>query len=124
MPRLDTVDQATGLPVRKPYETQKNIEKEEEIIVGLNKFTLDEEVDPDLLKVDETLEKEQITAINNIRKERNQADVNQALEALKENAERPDSNLIPYILDAVKAYATIGEICNIMREEFGEYTGI
>jgi len=106
------------------YETQKNIEKEEEIIVGLNKFTLDEEVDPDLLKVDETLEKEQITAISNIRKERNQTDVNQALEALKENAERPDSNLIPYILDAVKAYATIGEICNVMREEFGEYTGI
>jgi methylmalonyl-CoA mutase N-terminal domain/subunit len=106
------------------YETQKNIEKEEEIIVGLNKFTLDEEVDPDLLKVDEALEKDQISAINTIRSNRNQAEAEKALKALRENAKTPDSNLIPYILDAVKAYATIGEICNVMREEFGEYTGV
>ncbi|MFA1821600.1 methylmalonyl-CoA mutase [Virgibacillus oceani] len=106
------------------YEIQKNIENEKEIIVGLNKFTLDEEVDPDLLKVDETLENAQIQGINNIRKERNQDNVNNALETLRKNANKPDSNLIPYILDAVKAYATIGEICNVMREEFGEYTGI
>lgn len=106
------------------YETQKNIEKEEEIIVGLNKFTLEEEVNPDLLKVDESLEKAQIAAIGNIRRGRNQEEVDKALDALRENAKNNDSNLIPYILDAVKTYATIGEICNTLRGEFGEYTGI
>jgi methylmalonyl-CoA mutase N-terminal domain/subunit len=106
------------------YETQKNIEKEEEIIVGLNKFTLEEEVNPDLLKVDESLEKAQIAAISNIRRERNQEEVDRALKALRENAKNESSNLIPYILDAVKSYATIGEICNVLRDEFGEYTGI
>ncbi|GAB3791530.1 acyl-CoA mutase large subunit family protein [Virgibacillus kimchii] len=106
------------------YETQKNIEKEEEIIVGLNKFTLDEEVDPDLLKVDESLEKAQKDAINNIREERNQTEVDRKLDALRKHAKNEDSNLIPYILDAVKTYATIGEICNVLRDEFGEYTGI
>jgi methylmalonyl-CoA mutase N-terminal domain/subunit len=106
------------------YETQKNIEKDEEIIVGLNKFNLDEEVDPDLLKVDESLEKAQIESIKKIRKERNQAEVDSVLNALRENAKKPGNNLIPYILDAVKAYATIGEICNVMRDKFGEYKGI
>ena len=106
------------------YETQKNIEKEEEIIVGLNKFTLEEEIDPDLLKVDETLEKAQINAISNIRNSRDQAKVDKALSVLRENAKKTDSNLIPYILDAVKTYATIGEICNVLRDEFGEYAGI
>ncbi|WP_164218122.1 methylmalonyl-CoA mutase family protein [Virgibacillus sp. YIM 98842] len=106
------------------YETQKNIEKEEEIIVGLNKFTLEEEIDPDLLKVDETLEKAQIDAISNIRNSRDQAKVDKALSVLRENAKKTDSNLIPYILDAVKTYATIGEICNVLRDEFGEYAGI
>ncbi|MEC5422316.1 methylmalonyl-CoA mutase family protein [Virgibacillus sp. C22-A2] len=105
------------------YETQKNIEKEKEIIVGLNKFKVDEEVNPDLLKVDEALEKAQLASINTIRQERDQEAVNEALTALKEQTKIADSNLIPYILDAVRLYATIGEICNVLREEFGEYTG-
>lgn len=106
------------------YEIQKRIEKEEEVIVGMNKFKLDEEVNPDLLKVDEALENAQIESINIIRKKRDQMIVNNRLEALKRHAKTSDENLIPYILDAVKAYATIGEICNILRDEFGEYTGI
>ncbi|WP_067728147.1 acyl-CoA mutase large subunit family protein [Oceanobacillus damuensis] len=106
------------------YEIQKRIEKEEEIIVGLNKFKLDEEVNPDLLKVDEALEKAQIESLQSIRKERDQKAVDKALSALKENAKTPDANLIPNILDAVRVYASVGEICNVLREEFGEYTGL
>ncbi|OZU90029.1 methylmalonyl-CoA mutase [Virgibacillus indicus] len=106
------------------YEIQKRIEKEEEIIVGLNKFKLDEEVNPDLLKVDEALEKEQIQSMESIRQKRDQNAVNAALADLKEQAKAADSNLIPYILNAVKVYATIGEISNVMRDEFGEYAGI
>src|SRR5690625_5186569 len=105
------------------YETQKRIESEEEIIVGLNQFKLEEEVNPDLLKVDEALEKAQINNLHNIRKKRNQEAVDQKLEALRRVAIDEEANLIPYILDAVKAYASIGEICNVLRDEFGEYTG-
>lgn len=106
------------------YETQKHIEKEEEIIVGLNKYKLDEEVNPDLLKVDESLEQEQIQSLEKIRLDRDQVAVDNSLAAIKEQAKNTDSNLIPFILDAVKAYATVGEICNVLRNEFGEYTGI
>lgn len=105
------------------YETQKKIEKEEEVIVGLNKFQLDEEVNPDLLKVDEKLEKEQVNNLEKIRKQRNQDEVLKTLAELRESAKNKNSNLIPYILAAVKAYATLGEICNVLRDEFGEYTG-
>ncbi|WP_077326853.1 acyl-CoA mutase large subunit family protein [Virgibacillus siamensis] len=105
------------------YETQKKIEKEEEIIVGLNKYQLDEEVNPDLLKVDEALEQAQIDSLENTRQLRNQQDVDRTLSAIRENSKDPNANLIPFILDAVKAYATVGEICNVLRQEFGEYTG-
>ncbi len=106
------------------YETQKRIERKDEIIVGLNKFVLEEEVNPDLLKVDEALEKAQINALKNIRSTRDQAAVDNSLQAIKKHAQNQSSNLIPYILDAVKAYATVGEICNVLRDEFGEYSGI
>ncbi|WP_188453716.1 acyl-CoA mutase large subunit family protein [Virgibacillus oceani] len=106
------------------YETQKRIEKEDEIIVGLNKFKLDEEVNPDLLKVDEALEQAQKKSVKMTRENRNQEKVNMALINLKKQAKKEDVNLIPYILDAVKQYATIGEICNVLRDEFGEFTGI
>jgi len=105
------------------YETQKRIEKEEEIIVGLNKYKIDEEVNPDLLKVNAALEKEQIDGLQAIRSKRDQTRVNSTLQALKEQAKNAESNLIPYILDAVKAYASVGEISNVLRDEFGEYTG-
>ncbi|SDQ52182.1 acyl-CoA mutase large subunit family protein [Virgibacillus salinus] len=109
---------------QKAYETQKNIEREEEIIVGLNKYKVEEEVNPDLLKVDEALEQAQIQYMNSIRQQRDQKAVDYSLEAIKENAKDSNANLIPFILEAVKVYATIGEICNVLRGEFGEYTGI
>ncbi|MFC0299357.1 methylmalonyl-CoA mutase [Virgibacillus soli] len=106
------------------YETQKQIEAEEEIIVGLNKFKLEEEVNPELLKVDEALEKSQIESLKRIRKERNQKEVDTILQTLRIQAKSEQENVIPTILKAVKAYATVGEICNVLRDEFGEYTGI
>jgi len=105
------------------YETQKRIEKEEEVIVGLNKFKLDEEVNPDLLKVDEALEQAQIDSIQATRKNREQTAVDHALAAIRKAAQTQNVNLIPFILEAVKVYATIGEICNVLRDEFGEYAG-
>ncbi|WP_027964538.1 acyl-CoA mutase large subunit family protein [Halalkalibacillus halophilus] len=105
------------------YQTQKDIESEEEIIVGLNAFRIDEEVHEDLLKVDERLEQAQVQGLNKIRNERNQEEVDHLLSSLKQAATNNKENLMPYIIECVKAYATIGEICNVLRDEFGEFTG-
>lgn len=105
------------------YETQMNIEKEEDIVVGVNQFTIDEDVNPDLLKVDASLEKAQISRIQSIRNKRDNDAVKRSLTAIKTSAQSSESNLIPFILNAVKQYATIGEICDVLRDEFGEYSG-
>ncbi|MDC3414463.1 methylmalonyl-CoA mutase family protein [Aquibacillus sp. 3ASR75-11] len=106
------------------YDTQKRIEKKEEIIVGLNQFELEEEVNPDLLKVDETLEANQKERLTQIKASRDLDKVQDCLDRLGKAARNDSENLLPYILESVKAYATVGEICNVLREEFGEYTGI
>jgi len=66
------------------------------------------------------VQEEQIKFLNKIRKERNQQEVDKALKNL-ENAANGNNNLIPFIIDAVKTYASVGEICNTMRKVFGEY---
>ncbi|MBS3679639.1 methylmalonyl-CoA mutase family protein [Ornithinibacillus massiliensis] len=109
---------------RTAYETQRKIEKDEEIIVGLNKFTIEEEVNPELLKVDEELEREQKAKLQSIKEKRDSEMVESTLKQLKWAASQADENLMPYILNAVKAYASVGEICNVLRQEFGEYGSI
>ncbi|GIO28532.1 acyl-CoA mutase large subunit family protein [Ornithinibacillus bavariensis] len=109
---------------RTAYETQKRIESEEEVIVGLNKYKIDEEVNPELLKVDEKLEREQKAALQERKLNRDKDLVNSTLKQLEWAAKNPEENLIPYILNAVKAYASVGEICNVLRREFGEYGSI
>ncbi|QSS98616.1 methylmalonyl-CoA mutase family protein [Pontibacillus sp. ALD_SL1] len=103
------------------YETQKKIESGEEVIVGMNQYKIDEEVNPELLRVDEALEKAQVQKTESIRNNRDQARVEQALNRIKEAAQDQTDNLMPHILEAVKAYATVGEICHTLRREFGEY---
>ncbi|GGC91053.1 methylmalonyl-CoA mutase [Thalassobacillus devorans] len=106
------------------YEAQKRIESKEDIIVGMNDFRIDEEINPDLLRVDEALEARQIEQTKNIRESRDQQLIEDCLQNLKQAAQNANENLMPYILEAVKAYATVGEIANVLREEFGEYTGM
>ncbi|MDQ0158561.1 acyl-CoA mutase large subunit family protein [Alkalibacillus salilacus] len=106
------------------YETQKKIESKEDIIVGLNEFQLEEEVHEDLLRVDDALEKRQVEKTQQVRKERNQSTVDSKLNDLKQAAQDESINVMPYILECVKAYATVGEICHTLRDEFGEYTGV
>jgi methylmalonyl-CoA mutase, N-terminal domain len=104
------------------YDAQKRIESKEDIVVGLNKFQVEEEVNPELLKVDEQLELEQKNILQKRKADRNQEQVKQALNSLEKAAQSEEENLMPYILNAVKAYASIGEICNVLRKQFGEYT--
>jgi len=103
------------------YRYQKEIEKGERIVVGLNKFQVEEEEKPaDLLKVDPSVADRQIARLRELRASRDNAAVQQALAELKAAAEG-DANLMPPILKAVKSLATLGEICDTLREVFGEY---
>ncbi|MFD1018634.1 acyl-CoA mutase large subunit family protein [Thalassobacillus hwangdonensis] len=106
------------------YQAQKKIESGEEIVVGMNQYEIEEEIDPDLLRVDEALEAGQIEQTQQLRHNRDEQLVQKCLTELKEAAGTEDSNLMPHILKSVKAYATVGEISNILRDEFGEYTGM
>ncbi len=102
------------------YAYQQEIEQGERIIVGVNKFQIDEEASPPLLRVDPEVEKAQVEALQTLRKNRDNRLVETALTRLGEAA-RSDGNLMPPILDAVRAYATLGEICRVLRDLFGEY---
>ncbi|MBN9653592.1 methylmalonyl-CoA mutase family protein [Halobacillus sp. GSS1] len=105
------------------YDAQKRIESNEDIVVGMNEFKLEEEIHADLLRVDEALEQAQIKKTQEIRSSRDQESVEQCLNALREAA-KGSENVMPHIVAAVKVYATVGEIANVLREEFGEYTGM
>ncbi|WP_082233904.1 acyl-CoA mutase large subunit family protein [Halobacillus massiliensis] len=105
------------------YDAQKRIESKEDIVVGLNEYKLDEEINPDLLRVDEQLEHEQVEKTKQVRNSRNQQKVDECLRNLK-RASNSRENVMPHIVEAVKAYATVGEIANVFRNEFGEYTGM
>jgi methylmalonyl-CoA mutase N-terminal domain/subunit len=102
------------------YKYQMEIESNERIIVGMNKFQIKEGAPKGLLKVDPVVGELQKKKLENLRQERDNNKVNTALEALK-NAAQTDENLMPFILEAVRTYATLGEICGVLRGVFGEY---
>jgi methylmalonyl-CoA mutase N-terminal domain/subunit len=103
------------------YRYQKEIESKKRITVGVNEFIIGEEPEIEILRVDPEVEKIQYQRLAKITKERDNLKVQDSLEEIKSIA-RSDKNLMPSIIDAVKSYATLGEICNILREVFGEYT--
>lgn len=105
------------------YEAQKRIESKEDIVVGMNEFRIEEEIHADLLRVDEALEKAQVKKTRQVREERDSEEVAACLDALH-TAAKGSENVMPHIVKAVKAYATVGEIANVLREEYGEYTGM
>lgn len=102
------------------YDYQKKVESGEIIVVGMNKYQIEEEAPKGLLRVDMTVGEMQKAKLADLRAKRDSAKVDASLVALKAACEGTD-NVMPYILEAVKAYATLGEICGVMREVFGEY---
>jgi len=103
------------------YKYQKEIESKERTIVGVNDYVDDsEEIDIPILKIDPEGERIQFDRLNRIRSLRDGVRMDGALEALRRTAEG-EENLMPYILEAVKAQATLGEVCDVLREVFGEY---
>lgn len=104
------------------YKWQMQVEKGERIIVGVNKFVVEEEAPKNLLRVDASVGELQKKKIADLKAKRDNAKVAATLAALEEGCKADESvNLMPLILDAVRAYATEGEICGVMRKVFGEY---
>ncbi len=105
------------------YQAQLAVERGEQIIVGVNAFVDEEEdVDIPILRVDESIREEQIRRLQALRARRDGEAVRRALERVREAA-RGTKNLMPPIIEAVEAYATVGEISDVLREEWGEYQG-
>ncbi|MFP4629800.1 MAG: methylmalonyl-CoA mutase [Desulfohalobiaceae bacterium] len=102
------------------YEYQKKVESGERIVVGSNKFQSKEDVKVPLLRIDPEVERQQKQRVQDVRANRNQQAVEASLNALQEAA-KSGSNLMPPIMDAVREYATIGEICDVLRGVFGEH---
>lgn len=102
------------------YRYQQEIESGERTIVGLNKFQIEDKPPKGLLKVDPSVGEMQKQKIAKVKSMRNNDSVKKALEGLKKAAMGTD-NLMPWILDAVREYATLGEICDVLRSVFGEY---
>jgi methylmalonyl-CoA mutase N-terminal domain/subunit len=103
------------------YKYQKEIEKNERTIVGINDYTIEEDWIPvKLLRIHSKVEKELVANLQKMKKERNNQKVKAVLDKLHDDACR-DKNLMPTIIEAVKAYATLGEICNVLRNVYGEY---
>ena len=102
------------------YKYQKEIEKKDRIIVGLNKFAIDEDSKIEILRVDSEVEKNQIHILKKLKEKRNNKNIKSILNNIEITA-KSDENLIPIILEAVKSNTTLGEICDVLREVFGEY---
>jgi methylmalonyl-CoA mutase N-terminal domain/subunit len=103
------------------YRYQQEIESGERVIVGVNKFQVKENQPEDILEVNPKLREIQSEKIAKVKAERDNKLVTEKLKALEEGAKDPNVNLMPLIVDAAREYATLGEVCNVLRDEFGEY---
>jgi methylmalonyl-CoA mutase N-terminal domain/subunit len=115
------------------YQFQRAAEAKEKIVVGVNEFVIEEQ-SPHILYIDESVARQQSAKLKALRARRSNDDVRRALDALKKAAAQEPkagidgnvsaANTMPYIVDAVRAYATVGEICEALREVYGTYTEV
>ena len=105
---------------RSAYEYQKAVDSGEQVIVGVNKFTAEEVSTPRVLEIDEAVEKKQLARLQKLKQERDNQQVSQVLDKVRRVA-RSDENVMPALIEAVQAYATLGEISDALRDVFGEY---
>jgi methylmalonyl-CoA mutase N-terminal domain/subunit len=103
------------------YKYQKEVDEKKRTIVGVNDYQIQKEKYPiKLLRVDPNVEKEQVASLQKLRKTRDNRKAEETLGKLQHSAEK-DENLMPAIIEAIKAYATLGEICYVLRKVYGEY---
>ena len=103
------------------YRYQKEVESKKRIVVGVNEFVSEEKTPIKILRIDPEIEKTLVKRLNEVKGQRNNTKVKEALDNLRKAAEKEDVNLMPFIIQAVKEYATLGEICDTLRQVFGEY---
>ncbi|MFH1624241.1 MAG: methylmalonyl-CoA mutase family protein, partial [Pseudomonadota bacterium] len=104
------------------YRYQKEVESGERVLVGVNRYQIEESPPKGLLKVDPKVGEIQVKKLKELRATRDNSKAESTLAGLKKAAERT-VNLMPPILEAVRSYATLGETCDVLREVFGEYKG-
>jgi methylmalonyl-CoA mutase N-terminal domain/subunit len=113
-----------GFPQREiqqaAYKFQQAVESSEDIVVGVNRFEMEEEGSTDILRIDPGLEKRQVDKLTKLKSSRDNDAVKRALKRVSETA-AGEANLMPAIVDAVRVYATLGEISDAMRAQFGEF---
>ncbi len=102
------------------YHYQRQIDKGEKVLVGVNKYVVEEEAPPEILKISDELGKEQIGRLNEVKRTRDNRAVIRKLNDLRA-ASKTDKNLMPYVIEVVREYGTEQEICDVWREVFGEY---
>ncbi|MCO8246148.1 methylmalonyl-CoA mutase family protein [Haladaptatus sp. AB643] len=102
------------------YEYQERVEDGEEIVVGVNKYDIEEDTKPDILQVDEETQNRQLARLEEVKEERDDGAVEAALDDLQDAID-DDENVMPAIVDAVKEYATMGEIMDVFEAEHGAY---
>ena len=102
------------------YHYQKQIDEQEKTVVGVNKYVTEEDIPVEILEIDEELEKLQIEKTNRIKSERDSSLLDTSLERVGE-ACSGDENVMEALIDAVKADATLQEVCDVYRKVFGEY---
>jgi methylmalonyl-CoA mutase N-terminal domain/subunit len=129
---FDTIDRMGGMVeaiergypqkeiAESAYKFQQAVEQHEKIIVGVNDFVAENEEPIEILYIDESASEKQLQKLARLKKTRDNAAVTRTLDALKAGA-RTNTNTMPLLLDAVRAYATVGEMCDALREVWGEY---
>jgi methylmalonyl-CoA mutase N-terminal domain/subunit len=103
------------------YRAQQAIERGEQVVIGVNRFVAEEAPPSDLLHVNEEAQIEQVRRLQQVRAQRDQASVAALLGQLEAAARQPGAELMPLLVTCVEAYATLGEICGVLRSVFGEY---
>jgi methylmalonyl-CoA mutase N-terminal domain/subunit len=104
------------------FRYQHEVEQKQRIIVGVNRYELEDEPEVEILRIDPMLEGQQIERVQALRGRRDSAAVEAALARLKRAAARDRDNLMPPLVDAAKAYVTLGEMCDALREAWGTWT--
>jgi methylmalonyl-CoA mutase, N-terminal domain len=103
------------------FRYQAEVEAKQRIVVGVNRYQLEDEGEIEILRIDPALEQKQIDRVQGLRARRNSDVVEATLARLKEGAAREDENLMPLLIDASRAYATLGEMCDALRETWGTW---
>jgi len=103
------------------FRYQSEVEAEQRIVVGVNRYELEDERPLEILKIDPALERKQIERVQALRARRDSAKVEQRLRELKDAAGRDDRNLMPVIVDAARDYVTMGEMCDALRDVWGTW---